>query len=113
MRDRILPLIKSQPTVPIRVRDRQRKHLETVLTKLEKAVDEKGPNGEKSCSDMDVFLAPNDQLRSVCDINVLIIVLKNGFSWSEHIWLVRRLRSNRTNLIFFRSLANHRTSFCS
>ena len=70
MRDRIFPLIEGQMTVPHRVRFRQKKHLETVLNKLEAAVDQKGPNGEKSCSDMDVFMAPNDQLRSVCDINV-------------------------------------------
>jgi len=86
MRDRILPLIQIQTTVPIKVRYRQTKQLNNVLTKLEKAVEEKGPNGEKSCSDMEVFMAPNDQLRSVCDINVhLIIVLTSiGISWSEH-----------------------------
>ena len=66
MRDRIEPLIQNQMTVPHRVRFRQLKQLHNVLNKLERAVEEKGPNGEKSCSKMETFLAPDQQLRSVC-----------------------------------------------
>ena len=72
MRDRIEPLIRGQLTVPHRARDRQLKQLHNVLNNLEKAVDEKGPNGEKSCSDMETFLAPDDQLRSVVCTHLLI-----------------------------------------
>jgi len=69
MRDRIEPLIRGQLTVPHRARDRQLKQLHNVLNNLEQAVDEKGPNGEKSCSDMETFLAPDDQLRKILEAN--------------------------------------------
>ena len=65
MRGQIEPLIINQPTLPIRVRDRQMTQLHNVLDKLEKAVETKGPNGEKSCSHMDTFEPPNDKLRIV------------------------------------------------
>jgi hypothetical protein len=67
MRDRIEPLIRMQVTIPIRVRDRQLSQLHNVLDKLEKAVDAKGPNGEKSCSHMKVFLPPSDHLRKILE----------------------------------------------
>ena len=65
MRGQIEPLIINQPTLPIRVRDRQMSQLHNVLDKLEKAVETKGPNGEKSCSHMETFEPPNDKLRIV------------------------------------------------
>lgn len=67
MRGRIEPLIRAQMTVPHRVRDRQLKQLNNVLNNLETAVDEKGPNGEKSCSDMETFLKPDEQLRKILE----------------------------------------------
>lgn len=67
MRDRIEPLIQNQMTVPHRVRFRQLKQLHNVLNKLERAVEEKGPNGEKSCSKMETFLAPDQQLRKILE----------------------------------------------
>ena len=76
MRGRIEPLIRAQMTVPHRVRDRQLKQLNNVLNNLETAVDEKGPNGEKSCSDMETFLKPDEQLRSVC-------VKRFNWGWSQ------------------------------
>ena len=65
MRGQIEPLIINQPTLPIRVRDRQMTQLHNVLDKLENAVETKGPNGEKSCSHMETFEPPNDKLRIV------------------------------------------------
>jgi hypothetical protein len=62
MRGKIEPLIRAQMQVPHRVRDRQYSQLVNVLDKLESAVDLKGPNGEKSCSDMETFEKPDERL---------------------------------------------------
>ena len=65
MRGMIEPLIRDQLTLPHRVRDRQITQLHNVLNKLETAVEEKGPNGEKSCSDMKTFVPPDDKLSQI------------------------------------------------
>jgi len=65
MRGKIEPLIRAQMQVPHRVRDRQYSQLVNVLDKLESAVDLKGPNGEKSCSDMETFEKPDERLGKI------------------------------------------------
>merc|ERR1712050_214139 len=62
---KIRPLIQGQNTVPIRVKRNQLKQLDNVMLKLEKAVSEKGPNGEKSCSDMQTWELPSEKLRNL------------------------------------------------
>lgn len=62
---KIRPLIQDQNTVPIRVKRNQLKQLDNVMIRLEKAVSEKGPLGEKSCSDMESWEPPSDKLRSL------------------------------------------------
>merc|ERR1712050_211986 len=62
---KIRPLIQEQNTVPIRVKRNQLKQLDNVMLKLEKAVSEKGPNGEKSCSDMETWEPPSEKLRNL------------------------------------------------
>ena len=86
MRGQIEPLIINQPTLPIRVRDRQMSQLHNVLDKLEKAVETKGPNGEKSCSHMETFEPPNDKLR--------IVSLYDNF-WTIRIFGLSKFSSHR------------------
>jgi len=62
---KIRPLIQAQNTVPIRVKRNQLRQLDNVMGKLEAAVSEKGPNGEKSCSDMTTWEPPSDKLRAM------------------------------------------------
>ena len=58
-------MIQAQNTVPIRVKRNQLRQLDNVMGKLEAAVSEKGPNGEKSCSDMTTWEPPSDKLRAM------------------------------------------------
>jgi len=67
MRGQIEPMIINQPTLPIRVRDRQMSQLHNVLDKLEQAVAMKGPSGEKTCSDMETFEPPSEKLRKILE----------------------------------------------
>jgi hypothetical protein len=62
---KIIPEIRNQVAVQIRVKNNQVKQLNNVITKLEKAIAQKGPNGEKSCSDWTVWVPPNDALRDI------------------------------------------------
>ena len=62
---KIRPLIQDQNTVPIRVKRNQLKQLDNVMNRLERAVSEKGPNGEKSCSHMETWEPPSDKLRQL------------------------------------------------
>jgi len=86
--EKIRPLIQDQNTVPIRVKRNQLKQLDNVMFRLEKAVSEKGPNGAKSCSEMDSWEPPSDKLRGLLleDHTLEIWLSKDGpiVSYAEY-----------------------------